>query len=75
MPDSEDEVSKLTIFQYCFHWPGLMTVETEFAGTKRRISAILANGSFVAASESEGATYVPSNTAFDAGVFAVYPKC
>ena len=75
MPDSEDKVFLFSIFQYHFHWPGVMTMETEFAGTKRRIAAILANGSFVAASESEGATYVSSNTAFDAGVFAVYPKC
>ncbi len=51
-------------------------METEFAGTKQQMAAILANNSFVAASESVGALYVPStNTAFNAGVFAVYPKC
>ncbi len=75
MPDSDNEVSLLTIFQYCFHCPGVMTMKTESAGTKRWMAAILANNSFVAASEYMGALYVPSNTVFDAGVFAVYPKC
>jgi hypothetical protein len=75
MPDSEDEVSLLTIIQYCLYWPGVMTMEIEFAGTKLQIATISLNYSFVAALDSVGALYVPSNTAFNAGVFAVYPKC
>ena len=47
-------------------------METAFAGINLRIAVISANSSIVAVSVSVGATYVPSNTAFNAGVLAVY---
>jgi hypothetical protein len=46
----------------------------ELSGIRRRNAAIPANNSFVALSESVGATYVLSRKALDAGVLAVYPK-
>ena len=49
-------------------------METAFAGINLRIAVISANSSIVAVSVSVGATYVPSSTAFDAGILAVYPK-
>ncbi len=52
-----------------------MTIETELAGTNRRMDAILANNSFFASLESAGALHIPSNTAFDAGMLAVHPNC
>ena len=45
--------------------------DTELAGTNLRMWAISAKSSEVAASEFDGATYVPSNTARNAGVIAV----
>jgi hypothetical protein len=74
MPDSDDEVSSFTICQNCCHCVGVITVETVFSGINLQIAAISANSSFVAVSVSVGAAYVPSNTAIDAGVLAVYPK-
>ncbi len=52
----------------------MIVIETEFSGISFQIAAISVNSSFVALSESVGATYVPSSTALDAGVPAVYPK-
>jgi hypothetical protein len=75
MPDLDDEFFLFTNFECFFHYSGVMTMKTKFAGTKRQMAAILANSSFVAVSESIGALYVPSSTAFYAGVFDVYLKC
>jgi hypothetical protein len=49
-------------------------METEFSRIRFRMAAISVKSCFVALSESAGATYLPSRTALDAGVFAVYPK-
>jgi hypothetical protein len=46
-------------------------INTEFFGISQQMAAISAKGSFVAKSEFINATYVPSSTAHDAGVFAV----
>ncbi len=49
----------------------MILIETESAGTKQQIFDISANSSEVAVSEDGGKTYVPSNTARNAGVIAV----
>ncbi len=49
-------------------------IDTEFSGISFWIAASSAKSSFVALSNSAGATYVPSRTALDAGVLAIYPK-
>jgi hypothetical protein len=51
-----------------------MVIETKFSGISFCMAAISEKSCFVALSESAGATYVPSRTALDAGVLAVYPK-
>ena len=61
----------LTTCQYHFHCLGVITIDTELAGTNLRMLAISAKSSEVAASEFDGAMYVPSNIARDAGVVAV----
>jgi hypothetical protein len=49
-------------------------MDTEFSGIRWHIDAISVNNSFVALSEFVGMMYVPSSTAFEAGVLAVYQK-
>jgi hypothetical protein len=49
-------------------------MDTEFSETVFGIAAISANRSDVAVSVPTGAWYVPSSTALDAAVFAVYPN-
>jgi hypothetical protein len=51
-----------------------MVIETKFSGISFCMAAISAKSCFVALSKSAGATYVPSRTALDVGVLAVYPK-
>ena len=64
----------MTTCQNCRHCVGVITIETAFAGINLQIAAFSANSFIVVVSVSVGATYVPSSTAFDAGVLAVYPK-
>ncbi len=49
-------------------------METNFSEIRFRMATISAKSCFVALSKSAGAMYVPSKTALDAGVFAMYPK-
>jgi hypothetical protein len=71
MSNLDDEISSLITVQCCFHCSGVMMMETDSTGTNRRMAAISANSSLVAVLEFGGALYVPSNTALEAGVFAV----
>ncbi len=49
-------------------------IETKFSGISFRMATISAKSCFVALSESAGAMHMPSRTALDAGVLAMYPK-